>query len=249
MESEAAAEEAIEEAAITSKVEAEKAALLCRGVSEPDALPIRREHHAVERRLELLDYTQDSALMYVWRKIKHQQVAPSSIIHVTSGDKSECAKRRSERIGTLRHIGEHWEPDDPERPDEQTWCREHEDRKRNFMVGGRWRDRSGSQLYEYTQALVVEIKREILDDLGLVPGKFQKEIQSDGCNRRIVQRSVGAESVHGGFHMSVDNHRCPVSDFTLPGVAETRFFYFLQLRALAIWLGVFKRWTLTSRLS
>jgi hypothetical protein len=38
LESEAAAEEAIEEAAITSKVEAEKAALLRRGVSKPDAL-------------------------------------------------------------------------------------------------------------------------------------------------------------------------------------------------------------------
>lgn len=224
VECQAAAEEAIEEAAIASRVETEKAALLQKGVSEPDAVLIIREHHAVELRFELLNYTQDSAIMYMWRRKKERQLEPSVVTSLISGDKSECAKRRSELIGTLRHIRDNWEPDDPERPDEQFWWSEHEDWKRNFVIGGPCRSWSGSQLYEYTIALVNEIKREILGDVGLIPGKFQKEIQRDGFNRRLVEQSVGAESVHGGFHLSVNNHRCPVSHFTLARVAETRNF-------------------------
>ena len=43
-----------------------------------------------------------------------------------------------------------------------------------------------SQLSEYAKQLVRCFKAEILDDLGLVPGKLQKEIQSDGWDRRLV---------------------------------------------------------------
>ena len=40
--------------------------------------------------------------------------------------------------------------------------------------------------WEYAKQLVRCFKAEILDDLGLVPGKLQKEIQSDGWDRRLV---------------------------------------------------------------
>jgi hypothetical protein len=69
----------------------------------------------------------------MWRKRKAQQVAPSSVTGMISWDKSKCAKRQFKLTGTLRHIGEHWKPDDPERPDEKIYVEMHEDWKRIFF--------------------------------------------------------------------------------------------------------------------
>ena len=52
-----------------------------------------------------------------------------------------------------------------------------------FLMG--WNIRALS-CWEYAKQLVRCFKAEILDDLGLVPGKLQKEIQSDGWDRRLV---------------------------------------------------------------
>ena len=96
VECHAAAEEAIEETAVTLSIQAEKDELMSRGVSESDCRLSIREQHAVEQRFELFGYSTDSALMCLWRRRKGCQLAHSGITGLIRSDKPACAKRRSE---------------------------------------------------------------------------------------------------------------------------------------------------------
>jgi hypothetical protein len=88
-----------------------------------------------------------------------------------------------------------------------------------FLVGEYRGPRSpgGSQLYEHPRALEVDLKKEILGDLGLIPGKFHREkIGSVSSSRRHNVLSSGG---YASMHMDSmgDNQISPVSHFIEEG--------------------------------
>ena len=203
IESRATAEEALEEAAIASRVETEKAALLRKGVSEPDAVLIIREHHAVELGFELLNnsflnYTQDSALIDMWRRKKERQLEPSVVTSLIRSDKSKCAEKRYQLTDDLHRLREEYTG-----IDYAQWAayyvQRHEKWKRDFL---------GGRVAGHAQSLLHGFEKEILSDLGLISGKVRKENLRDGHNRQELA-SVGGL---GGGYIS-DLHRCPVPHF------------------------------------
>ena len=88
------------------------AALLRNEVSEPGAVLIIREHHAAELGFELLNctlnYTQDSALIDMWRRKKERQMEPSVITSLIRSDKSECAEKRYQLTDDLHRLREEY---------------------------------------------------------------------------------------------------------------------------------------------
>ena len=205
IESRATAEEALEEAAIASRVETEKAALLRKGVSEPDAVLIIREHHAVELGFELLNnsflnYTtllQDSALIDMWRRKKERQLEPSVVTSLIRSDKSKCAEKRYQLTDDLHRLREEYTGIGYEQ-----WAayyvQRHEKWKREDFIGGR--------VAGHAQSLVRGFEKEILSDLGLISGKVRKEFLRDGHNRRFWASPYGEGPVS-------DGHQCPVPHF------------------------------------
>ena len=159
-------------------METEKAALLRKGVSEPDAVLIIREHHAVELGFELLNYhnyTQDSALIDMWRRKKERQLEPSVITSLIRSDKSECAEKRYQLTDDLHRLREEYTG-----IDYAQWAayyvQRHEKWKRDFL---------GGRVAGHAQSLVRGFEKEILSDLGLISGKVRKEFLRDGHNRRF----------------------------------------------------------------
>lgn len=205
IESRATSEEALEEAAIASRVETEKAALLRKGVSEPDAVLIIREHHAVELGFDHqfdhalsfspINYTQDSALMYMWRRKKERQLEPSVITSLIRRDKSECAEKRYQLTDDLHRLKEEYTGIEYEQ-----WAAHYVQRYEKWKA-----DRRG-WVAGHASSLMRGFQKEILSDLGLISGKVREEFLRDGHNRRFLTHP------YGGFSVS-DGHKCPVPHF------------------------------------